>query len=53
VVVNGRAQFRRVNAGRSSGAETQVLEGLKAGEVVILYPGSRVKDGHRVKVIKI
>lgn len=53
VVVNGRAQFRRVKAGRSSGAETQVLEGLKAGEVVILYPGSRIKDGHRVKVIKI
>jgi HlyD family secretion protein len=53
VVVNGRAQFRRVKTGRSSGAETQVLEGLKAGEVVILYPGSRVKDGQRVKVIKI
>jgi HlyD family secretion protein len=53
VVVNGRAQFRRVKSGRSSGAETQVLEGLKAGEVVILYPGSRVKDGQRVKVIKI
>jgi len=52
VVTNGRAQFHRVKAGRSSGTETQVLEGLKAGEQVILYPGSRVKDGQRVRPIK-
>lgn len=52
-VTNGRAQLRRVKVGRSSGAETQILQGLKAGEEVILYPGSRVKDGQRVKPIKI
>lgn len=52
-VTNGRAQLRRVKVGRSSGAETQVLEGLKSGEAVILYPGSRVKDGQRVRSIKI
>ena len=40
-----------VKAGRSSGTETQVLEGLKEGEEVILYPGSRVQDGHRVKPV--
>jgi len=53
VVKNGRAHLRAVKAGRSSGTETQVLDGLKAGEEVILYPGSRVKDGHRVTPIKI
>jgi HlyD family secretion protein len=53
VVSNGRVEFRRVKAGRSSGAETQILEGLKAGEQVVLYPGSRVKDGQRVRPIKI
>jgi HlyD family secretion protein len=37
-----------VKAGHSSGTETQVLEGLKQGEEVILYPGSRVRDGQRV-----
>jgi len=48
VVADGRARLRIVKAGRSSGTETQVLEGLKEGEEVILYPGSRVQDGQRV-----
>ena len=48
VVADGRARLKIVKAGRSSGTETQVLEGLKEGEEVILYPGSRVRDGQRV-----
>jgi len=48
VVADGRARLKIVKAGRSSGTETQVLEGLKPGEEVILYPGSRVRDGQRV-----
>jgi HlyD family secretion protein len=48
VLADGRARLRIVKGGRSSGAETQVLEGLKQGEEVILYPGSRVTDGQRV-----
>jgi HlyD family secretion protein len=53
VIEDGRAQLRRVNTGRSSGTETQVLDGLKSGEKVILYPGSRVRAGQRVSEIKI
>jgi HlyD family secretion protein len=53
VVTEGRAQMRLVEAGRSSSTETQVLKGLKAGEEVILYPGSRVHSGQRVKPIRI
>jgi HlyD family secretion protein len=53
VMVDGRAQLREVKAGRSSGTETQVLEGLKPGEHVVLYPGSRVHAGQKVKPIKI
>jgi HlyD family secretion protein len=48
VVAGGHARLRIVKAGRSSGTATQVLEGLKEGEEVILYPGSRVQDGQRV-----
>jgi HlyD family secretion protein len=48
VVADGRARLRIIQVGRSSGTETQVLAGLKAGEAVILYPGSRVRDGQRV-----
>ncbi len=53
VLANGRAEQRRVQAGRSSGTEMQVLDGLKPGEEVVLYPGDRVHDGQRVKPIRI
>lgn len=53
VVRDGRAQLVPVQPGRSSGAETQVVDGLKEGDEVILYPGDRVKDGQRVKPTKV
>jgi HlyD family secretion protein len=53
VLEGSRARLRLVKVGRSSGTETQVLEGLKAGEEVILYPGDRVRDGQKVKSITI
>ena len=53
VFESSRARLRRLKVGRSSGTETQVLEGLKPGEQVIMYPGSRVQDGQRVRPIKI
>jgi len=53
VVVGGRAELRMIKAGRSGGAETQVLEGLASGEKVILYPGSRVQAGQRVREIHV
>jgi HlyD family secretion protein len=53
-VLNGNhAHLRKLKVGRSSGTETQILEGIKSGEEVILYPGGRVQDGQRVKAIKI
>ena len=53
VLVGGRAELRRVQVGRSSGIEMQILDGLKAGEEVILYPGDRVHERERVKPIQI
>jgi HlyD family secretion protein len=53
VVVDGYSRLRQVRAGRSSGTETQILDGLSAGEEIILYPGDRVKDGVRVRPIKL
>lgn len=53
VLVNGHARLRTVMVGRSSGTETQILQGLQAGDSVILYPGSRVQDGQRVTPIQI
>lgn len=53
VVEEGKAKLRPVKAGRSSGSEVQILDGLKEGDQVILYPGDRVKDGIRVQTVKI
>jgi HlyD family secretion protein len=53
VLAGGRAELRRVQVGRSSGSETQILDGLKESEEVILYPGDRVHEGQRVKPIQI
>jgi HlyD family secretion protein len=53
VIVNGRARARSLKVGRSSGTEMQVLEGLSAGDEVVLYPGDRVRDGQRVRPLRI
>jgi HlyD family secretion protein len=53
VLANGRAQLRLIKVGRAGSNETQVLEGLKEGEEVILYPGSRVRNGQRARPIRI
>ena len=53
VLADGRARLRQVKVGRSSGTETQILEGLRPGESVIVYPGDRVQDGRRIRPIKV
>jgi HlyD family secretion protein len=50
---DGFARLRKVQIGRSSGSEAQVLSGLQEGEKLILYPGDRIRDGQRVKVMSI
>ena len=52
VIANSRAELRSVKIGRASTTETEILEGLKDGDEVILYPGDRIKDGLRVTVVK-
>lgn len=52
VIADGRAQLRPIKTGRTSGTETQILEGLKEGDELILYPGDRVHEGLRVRKIR-
>ncbi len=47
-VEGGRAVLRKIKTGRSNGVETEVLDGLAAGDRVIVYPGDKVADGMRV-----
>jgi RND family efflux transporter MFP subunit len=41
--------FRPIVLGRDLGAATEVLSGLKAGDVVVLSPGDTVVDGVKVR----
>jgi HlyD family secretion protein len=49
VVENGRAQRRLIKIGERNLHAAQVLDGLKAGERVVLHPSDRVYDGVRVE----
>ena len=51
VLLDGRAVLRRVKIGRSGATEVQVVEGLKEGDTLVLYPGTRIQPGQRVKPI--
>jgi HlyD family secretion protein len=53
VVRSGRAEPVKVESGRTSGAETHVVSGLREGDEVILYPGDRIKPGQRVAPRKV
>jgi HlyD family secretion protein len=44
----GKARLVTVNAGRSNGLATQILDGIGVGEQVILHPDDRIADGVRV-----
>ena len=50
VVVGDRAQARRLTIGQRTGQEAEVLDGLSAGEPVILHPGDALAGGVRVAV---
>jgi HlyD family secretion protein len=43
--VNGRARLTSVRLGHSNGLETQILDGLDEGDMVILHPSDRIRDG--------
>ena len=44
----GAARLRAVKVGRSNGVETEILDGLREAEQVVVYPGDKVSDGTRV-----
>lgn len=50
VAGGGRAAIRSVTPGRRSGLAVQILDGLEAGEAVIIHPSDDVTDGVRLRV---
>jgi HlyD family secretion protein len=47
-VQNGRAQRTTIETGHRSAFESEVLGGVKAGDILIVHPSAEVKDGVRV-----
>lgn len=50
VIKGGRAEFRRVRLGEALGGRFEVVEGLAAGELVIVRGNERIKPGQRVRM---
>ena len=49
VVKDGKAVLRQVKLGHRNGVQAEIVEGLAAGEVVIVQPDGRVSDNVRVR----
>ncbi|WP_114009518.1 efflux RND transporter periplasmic adaptor subunit [Cohaesibacter intestini] len=47
-VIDGKAQQARVNIGRNNGIKAQILDGLKEGDPIILYPSAGITNGVKV-----
>jgi HlyD family secretion protein len=50
VVRHGRVRVQDIALGQRNGEEAQVLRGLSAGDVVVLYPPDTLADGARVAI---
>ncbi len=51
-VADGRAVERAVTVGRRSGLDAEILDGLTAGDRVIVHPDDRVAEGTRVELLQ-
>ena len=49
VIENGRAISRTIEVAHRTSAQAEARSGLREGEIVILYPGDRVREGTRVQ----
>jgi hypothetical protein len=49
IVENNRVHFQRVKLGTDDGAEVEVLDGLRGGELVAVNLGADVSDGSPVR----
>ena len=46
-----RVQYRTVQLGRDFGAEIEIVDGLKAGETVVIHPGDDIREGTTVEPV--
>ena len=48
-----RVQYRTIQLGRDFGAEIEVVDGLKAGETVVIHPGDDIPEGTAVEPVSL
>ena len=48
VEAGGRARVQAVQVGRRNGAEAEVIDGLREGDLVVLHPADTLQDGSRI-----
>ncbi len=52
VVADRRARLRKLDIGNRSESFAEVLQGLSAGETVVVYPSDALEDGDQVEITK-
>ncbi len=52
VVKNGRVETRKVRTGMTRAERTEIIDGLKDGELVVLRSGSLLRDGDKVRPVR-
>jgi HlyD family secretion protein len=52
VATNGRAALRTVRIGEQGAAGAEVLDGLAAGDRVVVFPSDQVRSGRRITVVR-
>jgi HlyD family secretion protein len=50
---NGRAKRRAVTVGLSNGKEAEITSGLNVGDLVVLYPSDKIREGSRLVPVAI
>jgi len=46
---DGRARLKALAIGKMNGIDAEVLEGIAAGDAVVVHPSDRVSDGARIE----
>jgi len=47
-VEDGRAQLTPIEIGRNNGQQAQVVAGIEAGQVIVMFPGEQLAEGVRI-----
>ena len=50
VIEDGRARRRAIQIGQRGSLEAEIVQGLRAGEIVVRHPSNSITDGARVTV---